>query len=84
MYEAISRRPQELHCTTVIAEDLIAGNDVADHDARGAQRHDAAGTPVRTIEYPGARHPVFTLPGVVAQAGPARQDTAAFMGTSLP
>lgn len=63
---------------------LVPTDDpVADHGRRYAERLDAAGTPVRMIEYPGAPHAFLTLPGRVAQAEDARADIAAFLRMSL-
>ncbi|WP_329236994.1 alpha/beta hydrolase [Streptomyces sp. NBC_00111] len=56
---------------------------VADHGRRYAGRLQAAGTPARLTEYPGARHAFLTLPGVERQAEAARAEIVEFLRTSL-
>jgi acetyl esterase len=56
---------------------------LADHGRRYAERLEAAGTPVRLAEYPGAGHAFLSLPGLVPQAEAARADILAFLRTSL-
>ncbi|MGW7087217.1 alpha/beta hydrolase [Streptomyces sp. NPDC054871] len=56
---------------------------VADHGRGYAERLEAAGTPVRLTEYPGARHAFLSLPGVERQAGAARTEILEFLRTAL-
>ncbi|MCZ9349088.1 alpha/beta hydrolase [Streptomyces mutabilis] len=56
---------------------------VADHGRRYAERLQAAGTPARLTEYPGARHAFLTLPGVEQQAEAARAEIFGFLRASL-
>lgn len=56
---------------------------VADHGRRYAERLSAAGTTVRTTEYPEAVHAFLTLPGVQPQAEPARAEILAFLRAAL-
>lgn len=56
---------------------------VADHGRRYAERLSAAGTTVRMTEYPEAVHAFLTLPGVQAQAEPARAEILAFLRAAL-
>ncbi|MFC6879441.1 MULTISPECIES: alpha/beta hydrolase [Actinomadura] len=56
---------------------------VADHGRRYAARLQAAGTPARLTEYPGARHAFLTLPGVEPQADAARAEILGFLRASL-
>ncbi|MZD09458.1 alpha/beta hydrolase fold domain-containing protein, partial [Streptomyces sp. SID5785] len=56
---------------------------VADHGRRYAERLDAAGTPVRLSEYPGARHAFLTLPGIEPQAEAAREEILGFLQEAL-
>ncbi|MFC0597888.1 alpha/beta hydrolase [Streptomyces palmae] len=56
---------------------------IADHGRRYAERLDAAGTPARLTEYPGAGHAFLAMPGVAAQAEPARAEILEFLRASL-
>ncbi|MET8849581.1 alpha/beta hydrolase [Amycolatopsis sp. NPDC004625] len=56
---------------------------LADHGRRYAERLDAAGTPARLAEYPGAGHAFLSLPGLVPQAETARADILAFLRTAF-
>ncbi|MQY09370.1 alpha/beta hydrolase [Actinomadura macrotermitis] len=56
---------------------------VADHGRRYAERLQAAGTPVRLTEYPGARHAFLALPGLEPQAEAAQAEILAFLREAL-
>lgn len=56
---------------------------VADHGRRYTERLQAAGTPARLTEYPGARHAFLTLPGVEQHAEAARAEILGFLRASL-
>ncbi|MEU4250504.1 alpha/beta hydrolase [Amycolatopsis sp. NPDC026612] len=56
---------------------------VADHGRRYAERLDAAGTPVRLAEYPGAGHAFLSTPGLAPQAVAARAEILGFLRTSF-
>nr|WSX78789.1 alpha/beta hydrolase [Streptomyces sp. NBC_00899] len=56
---------------------------LADHGRRYAERLRAAGTPARLTEYPGAGHAFLSLPGLVPQAGPAREEITGFLRAAL-
>ncbi|GGL37406.1 alpha/beta hydrolase [Planomonospora parontospora] len=56
---------------------------IADHGRRYAERLQAAGTPARLSEYPGAGHAFLSMPGMAPQATPARAEILAFLRESL-
>ncbi|MEV8020310.1 alpha/beta hydrolase [Streptomyces sp. NPDC086554] len=56
---------------------------VADHGRRYAERLQAAGTPTRLTEYPGAVHAFLSMPGLVEQAETARTEILEFLRASL-
>ena len=56
---------------------------LADHGRRYAERLQAAGTPARLSEYPGAGHAFLSMPGLVWQAEPARAEILEFLRVSL-
>ncbi|WP_406490071.1 alpha/beta hydrolase [Streptomyces phaeochromogenes] len=56
---------------------------VADHGRRYAERLQAAGTPTRLTEYPGAGHAFLSVPGLTQQAYPARTEILEFLRASL-
>ncbi|MDQ7807896.1 alpha/beta hydrolase [Amycolatopsis sp. A133] len=56
---------------------------LADHGRRYAERLEAAGTPVRLTEHPGAGHAFLSTPGLVPQAGTARAEILAFLRDRL-
>lgn len=56
---------------------------IADHGRRYAERLQAAGTPTRLIEYPGAGHAFLSTPCLARQAEPARAEILEFLRTSL-
>lgn len=56
---------------------------VADHGRRYAERLQAAGTPARLTEYPGAIHAFLSIPGMAWQAEPARAEILEFLRGSL-
>ncbi|NIH81316.1 alpha/beta hydrolase [Amycolatopsis viridis] len=56
---------------------------LADHARRYAERLDAAGTPVRLAEFPGATHGFLSMPEVVPDAGRARAEITAFLHDAL-
>lgn len=56
---------------------------LADHGRRYAERLQAAGTPARLTEYPGAGHGFLSVPAVAPQAGAARTEILEFLRTAL-
>ncbi|MGW9175389.1 alpha/beta hydrolase [Streptomyces decoyicus] len=56
---------------------------LADHGRLYAERLQAAGTPARLTEYPGAGHAFLSLPGVAQQAEAARAEILEFLRASL-
>ncbi|MGB8945986.1 MAG: alpha/beta hydrolase [Streptomyces sp.] len=56
---------------------------LADHGRRYAERLQAAGTPARLTEYPGAGHAFLSVPAVAPQAGAARTEILEFLRTAL-
>ncbi|MEV0118240.1 alpha/beta hydrolase [Streptomyces sp. NPDC050844] len=56
---------------------------VADHGRRYAERLQAAGTPTRLTEYPGAGHAFLSMPGLVEQAEAARTEILEFLRAAL-
>ncbi|HEX2132983.1 MAG TPA: alpha/beta hydrolase [Actinophytocola sp.] len=52
---------------------------LADHGRRYAERLQAAGTPTRLTEYPGAGHAFLSMPGVARQAEAARTEILEFL-----
>ncbi|MGW1408302.1 alpha/beta hydrolase [Streptomyces sp. NPDC002403] len=56
---------------------------VADHGRRYAERLQAAGTPTRLTEYPGAGHAFLSMPGIAQQAEAARVEILDFLRVSL-
>ncbi|MEV0091955.1 alpha/beta hydrolase [Streptomyces sp. NPDC050738] len=56
---------------------------LADHGRHYAERLQAAGTPARLSEYPGAPHAFLALPGIVPQAEPALAEILDFLRVSL-
>jgi acetyl esterase len=52
---------------------------VADHGRSYAERLREAGTPSRMVEFPGATHAFLSMPGVVPQARPARDEIVTFL-----
>ncbi|WP_449060540.1 alpha/beta hydrolase [Planomonospora algeriensis] len=56
---------------------------IADHGRRYAERLQAAGTPARLSECPGAGHAFLSMPGMAPQATPARAEILAFLRESL-
>lgn len=56
---------------------------VADHGRRYAERLQAAGTPTRLSEYPGAGHAFLSIPGLAQQAEPARTEILEFLRPAL-
>jgi acetyl esterase len=55
----------------------------ADHGRRYAEALQAAGTPTRLTEYPGAGHAFLSMPGVARQAEAARAEILEFLRDSL-
>ncbi|MFF2328834.1 MULTISPECIES: alpha/beta hydrolase [unclassified Streptomyces] len=56
---------------------------IADHGRRYAERLQAAGTPARLTEHPGAGHGFLSTPGLAPQAEAARAEILAFLRASL-
>ncbi|WP_326699298.1 alpha/beta hydrolase [Streptomyces sp. NBC_01754] len=56
---------------------------VADHGRYYTERLQAAGTPARLSEYPGAVHSFLSMPGLAPQAAPARDEILDFLRASL-
>ena len=56
---------------------------LADHGRRYAERLQAAGTPTRLTEYPGAGHAFLSTPGLAQQAEPARAEILEFLRAAL-
>ncbi|WP_051580553.1 alpha/beta hydrolase [Pseudonocardia acaciae] len=56
---------------------------VADHGRRYAERLDAAGTPARLAEHPGATHGLVSMPGLMPQARTARTQLTGFLRDHL-
>jgi len=56
---------------------------VADHGRRYAERLQAAGTPARLTEYPGAGHAFLSMPGVAQQAEAARAEILEFLSVTV-
>lgn len=56
---------------------------IADHGRRYAERLQAAGTPTRLTEYPGAGHAFLSIPGMAPLAGAARAEILEFLRCTL-
>jgi acetyl esterase len=56
---------------------------VADHGRRYAERLQAAGTPTRLTEYPGAGHAFLSIPGMAPLAEAARAEILEFLRCTL-
>ncbi|MER6511750.1 alpha/beta hydrolase [Nonomuraea sp. NPDC001636] len=56
---------------------------IADHGRRYAEALQAAGTPARLAEYPGAGHAFLSLPALAPQAEDARADILGFLRDAL-
>ncbi|MFE6158387.1 alpha/beta hydrolase [Streptomyces sp. NPDC056486] len=56
---------------------------IADHGRRYAGQLQAAGTPARLSEYPGAGHAFLSVPGMEQQSEPARSEILEFLRASL-
>ena len=62
---------------------LPTHDPLADQGRRYAERLQAAGTPARLTEFPGAMHGFLSMPGMVPQATAAREEITEFLRTVL-